>query len=386
MPAFPARRRAPLNACHDPAPDEAISFLDDSWEGQAAPCAIKGKGDIKARHFKADDQAGQRAFVTSCSSATYNIYFVVNSVKNTLHKKPEKTDIAEAHSLFVDLDPRKDKSGVVIAPLEAERATMLALLTINRPAGIPKPNRIVDSGRGYWAFWFLDTPHPVDATKAVEAYGRGIEQAFGDFADNCHNIDRVARLPGAINQRTGEMARVLHEHSHDTPYAIETFPRAPVASRQSTSQLKLVWDSVALPPRTPHPRLFTAEYQAEIGKVYDDTPLDPRITCKLCPFFRDAFKTGGKDHPQGLWMQAGLACTFMENGRHVFHKLSEKHPGYTSEETDEMFDRKVAEREEKSWLAIMPGVRRLWIGAMRHMPAQRAGPIATNLTSACRGA
>ena len=73
----------------------------------------------------------------------------MNPVKGELHKKPSKGDIAEAWWLWVDLEPREDK------PLEEQRAQMLALGTTNLPAGIPKPNVIIDSGRGYWFFWNL---------------------------------------------------------------------------------------------------------------------------------------------------------------------------------------------------------------------------------------
>jgi hypothetical protein len=62
-------------------------------------------------------------------------------------------------------------------------------------------------------------------TEAVECYGRGIEQAFGNrFADGCRNIDRIARLPGTINRKTGELACVLQDLSHEEPHAIESFP------------------------------------------------------------------------------------------------------------------------------------------------------------------
>ena len=98
---------------------------------------------------------------------------------------------------------------------------MLALLTTNLPQGIPRPNRVIDSGRGYWGYWKLASQQPVDGgqnnvngplTETVECYGRGIEQAFGDrFADGCRNIDRIARLPGTINTKTGNAARVLHD-------------------------------------------------------------------------------------------------------------------------------------------------------------------------------
>ena len=75
--------------------------------------------------------------------------------------------------------------------------------------------------------------------------------------------------------------------------------------------------------------------------------MDPGV-CKVCPFFHNTFKTGGKGQPQGLWMQTALACTFMRNGRKIFHLLSQKYKGYTREETDAMFDRKMAEREERN--------------------------------------
>jgi hypothetical protein len=108
---------------------------------------------------------------------------------------------------------------------------MLALLTTNLPPGMPRPNRVIDSGRGYWGFWKLETPQPVDGndgqlTTTVECYGRGLEQAFSPHADHCHNIDRIGRLPGTRNSKTGKIARVLNEYSHDTPYAIGSFPRS----------------------------------------------------------------------------------------------------------------------------------------------------------------
>jgi hypothetical protein len=101
--------------------------------------------------------------------------------------------VAGAGWLWTDNDPRPGK------PLEAERAEILTRLTTALPPGMPKPNRVIDSGRGYWGFYKLAAAQPVDGngalTEAVETRGRGIEQAFGDFAYDCSNIDRIARLP-----------------------------------------------------------------------------------------------------------------------------------------------------------------------------------------------
>jgi Family of unknown function (DUF5906) len=214
-------------------PSLALDFLDDFFgTDKRHLVAIRkgqGKNEIKAQHFDASDRAGQQAFIADNGNAGFDLYFSPNPIKGTLHKKASKNDILEARHLWADLDPRENE------PLEAERDAMLAVLTINLPVGLPKPNRVIDSGRGFWGYWELDKPAPVDGsrnnmngplTEAVECYGRGIEQAFGDhFADGCRNIDRIARLPGTVNTKTGKLASVLREYSHDVAHAIESFPQ-----------------------------------------------------------------------------------------------------------------------------------------------------------------
>ena len=71
------------------------------------------------------------------------------------------------------------------------------------PAGppfIPEPSVILDSGGGYWAIWMLAEPQTLTGHAEVDVLGRynqALEAALG--ADACHNIDRIARLPGTVN-------------------------------------------------------------------------------------------------------------------------------------------------------------------------------------------
>ena len=119
--------------------------------------AIRKREDhtqIRGRHFSADDRREQQRFIVEHEAAGYDLYFTVNPVKGELHKKASKDDIAEDRWLWVDMDPRESK------PLEEERTAMLALGTTNSSAGTPKPNRVIDSGRGYWLFWKLEIAHP----------------------------------------------------------------------------------------------------------------------------------------------------------------------------------------------------------------------------------
>ena len=103
---------------------------------------------------------------------------------------------------------------------------------------------------------------------------------------------------------------------------------------------------VPFPSQPQSPDLLTAEYQKEIGEVQSEL-LAPNAPIMRCPFLRDAFNTGGKHHDQGLWMLTGLASTFFEGGREIFHALSKGHADYSPANVDAMFNRKEDERAEK---------------------------------------
>ena len=73
--------------------------------------------------------------------------------------------------------------------------------------------------------------------------------------------------------------------------------------------------------------------------------VEPRAVFKECPMFHEAYKTGGADASQGLWMHQVLAMTFLQDGRKLAHRISSGYSTYSPGETDEMYDRKVADRE-----------------------------------------
>ena len=160
-----------------------------------------------------------------------NLYFHVNPPLRDITKKAEREDIKEVAWLHVDIDPRAGED------IEEERTRALALLTVNLPQGVPPPSVVVFSGGGYQGFWKLEQPIPVDGLleKAEDAkrYNQQLEVLFG--ADNCHNIDRIMRLPGTVNLpdarklkkgRQPELARLLEFHD-DRVYPLNRFTPAP---------------------------------------------------------------------------------------------------------------------------------------------------------------
>ena len=130
---------------------------------------------------------------------------VAGSIATGLH--PARPVQPFGLALHVDIDPRAGED------LEAERARALGLLTTNLPAGVPAPTVIVFSGGGYQGFWRLEEPIPIngDLAQAEDAkrYNQRLETLFG--ADQCHNIDRIMRLPGTVNvpdERKAKKGRV----------------------------------------------------------------------------------------------------------------------------------------------------------------------------------
>ncbi|MDJ0953375.1 MAG: DUF5906 domain-containing protein [Acidimicrobiia bacterium] len=159
-----------------------------------------------------------------------NIYFHVNSCLKELTRKAEREDVKSLDWLHVDIDPRAGED------VEEEQKRALSLLQ-NPPNEVPKPTVIIFSGGGYQGFWKLKDPLPVhgDLAKAedVKRFNIQLEILFG--ADQCHNIDRIMRLPGTINLpnakkvkkgRKKELAALVEFNGN--VYDIKTFTPAPL--------------------------------------------------------------------------------------------------------------------------------------------------------------
>lgn len=159
-----------------------------------------------------------------------NIYFHVNPPTRDLSKKAERENIKSLSWLHVDVDPRAGED------IDEERERALALLTEKLPKGVPAPTCVIFSGGGYQAFWRLQDPMPIDGdmleAERAKLYNMQLEMVFG--ADNCHNIDRIMRLPGTINLpdarkikkgRKPELAKVVT--FTDASYKLSSFVPAP---------------------------------------------------------------------------------------------------------------------------------------------------------------
>ena len=194
---------------------DAIEFLktikpDKPW----LLSAINPDGSIETELFT-DEENAQRWINFKNGSA--NLYYHVNSTASDFVPKKggraKQEDIEFVDFLHVDIDPRDrpDLKEAILAGDEKaiaemkqhnkdERDRIFRELTTTRPAMVPEPSFIVDSGGGYQALWALTTAHDVyddEAREAARLRNKQLEVLFK--ADRCHNLDRLMRLPGTIN-------------------------------------------------------------------------------------------------------------------------------------------------------------------------------------------
>lgn len=145
--------------------------------------AIPAQGGApKSMWFGADIQRACE-WAVSQNAQGQNIYWSVNAVRPDLNKKATKADVRRIRYAHVDIDPPKDGSPFN----KADKALDLEL-------GELPPTFIVDSGGGLQAFWRLEGEISPDE---VEQINRLIAHRYG--GDNCHNVDRIMRVPGTVN-------------------------------------------------------------------------------------------------------------------------------------------------------------------------------------------
>lgn len=202
-----------------PNPDESIAFLRGVRPNRPTTlAAIKEGEQPRAKTFELDnvaDAATARSWITEHNTAGFNVYFQVNdSAEEARDRKAKKQDITQCVMLHVDVDD----------PSETALARLIS--------ADPKPSVIIASGGGYQAFWLLETP--VHDIPRVELYNKALAEKLG--GDNCHNADRIMRLPGTINWpnakkraagRVPVLARVVNEPTdYSSRYTLEDFDLA----------------------------------------------------------------------------------------------------------------------------------------------------------------
>ena len=176
-------------------PDTAMAaeFLE-KWkaDGPWALCAFHEDKTNDFATFGPDTVGEMAAWIEEQQAAQRNTYFHVNAVRPG-SGKAKKGDVLRMDFFHVDVDPIKGRD-----LLEEQKRILAELQTTDL---LPLPTVITFSGGGYQCFWKLTNPIVLDGEvpKVEEAERYNVQIAKLLAADNCHNADRIMRLPGTIN-------------------------------------------------------------------------------------------------------------------------------------------------------------------------------------------
>ena len=248
--------------------------------------------------------------------------------------------------LWLDVDIKNPPKGYTTL-----EEALDAIKEFRNKVGLPAPSALVGSGGGLHVYWIFDRPL---TRPEWQPYAEGLKAAALTYGLRCDaglttDAARILRVPETFNYKT------------DPPKAVKLLGLK--ATDYATDDLKVLL-SIAPTPVLPGGNKSPVDISAFVGKrpadafaVFDPKegirpreelpPLDPAPIIADCPFFKDALKTGGKDHSQGIWNLSVLATVFMQNGEQFAHAIGNKHPGYTPESTDEMYARKVREHKQR---------------------------------------
>lgn len=293
------------------------------WTSPKGP-GMRGRPYTNVAHF-----LSMAAWGSKHADSIKDIYFCLSlqsAVGETIngHARAHRSqqNALTLKAIWLDIDVKPDKGYVKLSE------ALDALAKFLNDAKLVRPTAIVFSGSGLHVYWISNKPLTVIEWRP---YAEGLKAAVIKYGLKCDtglttDAARVLRVPGTLNYKTTPPKpvelRLLEKLDCDFSAQL-----AHLAS--STSQNEMA-ENVA----------------GTYG--HDDTPLDYANLFRDsgCPFFRDAWTAGGKEHSQGLWMLTVLMTTFLKDGHKLAHRLSKDHPGYKYEETEAMWERKTHDRKE----------------------------------------
>ena len=133
-----------------------------------------------------------------------NVYISLNTFFST-YRRVEFLKELKAHFIDLDIYNTKFTKDQILMHLETEHFGRT----------IPRPNLIIDSGRGFYLIWLINTvpSKALPLWKAVKEYLYSILKPFG--ADRqALDPTRVLRVPGSINSKVNSIVKIIEEYDY----------------------------------------------------------------------------------------------------------------------------------------------------------------------------
>jgi hypothetical protein len=231
-----------------------------------------------------------------------------------------------------------------------------AFCAFRKKVGFPDPTAVVNSGGGLHIYWASKTPlSPNDWKPYAEGLkALAIQEGFKLDPVVTADAARLMRVPGTLNHKYDPPRKVELLHLgqvYDFPIALSVLrgvaPVKHTTAGPSAAHHVIVPGHESEFDNGPDPAF------ADLGGADDliagiarrsSVLLDPGPVFDKCGFMRDALLNGGKDYNNSLWMYSILSATFLQNGNVLAHAVSKDHPTYAYADTQQMYERKLADR------------------------------------------
>ena len=150
----------------------------------------------------------QRQYDEAIAQTDDNVFFGINPIKTpkSPYQRAGNKDVIRLNAIFADLDCKSESK-----PNNPE--TIEGIVEFLDNTILPPPNYIVNSGNGGHAYWIVKGGFKItddESRKKAEALTKGFNKILKDEGaklgysfDSCHDLARVARMPGSYNNKGG---------------------------------------------------------------------------------------------------------------------------------------------------------------------------------------
>jgi hypothetical protein len=262
-------------------------------------------------------------------------------------------------SIWIDVDVGASEPGK--KPKYPDVPTALkAVLLFVKAVGLPQPSAIIYSGGGIHFYWISKTAMTPGEWQPYASGLKNLLLANNIFSDNALTTDiaRLLRVPGTFNHKPeygqprpvtlAPMPLKLYDFEPQVGF-IRDFATPMSATPGAKPVVELFADGVRH-PGFDAPPVLKADPNDTLGAgvTHEEALLDPKPIFKQCGFYKEALLTGGAGYDNALWMFSVLGATFMENGNVIAHAISKGHPSYSEDDTEALYNRKVADRADRN--------------------------------------
>ena len=297
------------------------TFLQKALRGDGRYCLFVARKSDHAKDQKLYDSIDELEQAARAFDADgYDVYFALAVLGESDNRKV--TNVKTLSSFFLDLDcgPSKD------FPTQAD--ALNELKEFCKATKLPKPF-ILDSGRGVHVYWFLTEPVARDDWIPVAGKLKRLCAEYEFAADPAVTADaaRVLRPIGT------------HNHKTSPPSRVDPLLQVAPAEVDFDKFSELLGGDLILPPKKFAPSAPSALMESLIGNT--ETSFR-QILEKIdgghgCEQLRLIY-TDQENCSEPMW-RAGLSIAkFCSDGDKAIHKLSVRHPEYSTHGTVEKVD------------------------------------------------